>query len=416
MAEFHYAEAPLARRRFCGTLSFLANGFGMGVWSIEIARVQSVVGASEGDMGLALLVFAIAALTAMPVAARLATRFPINRVAGLFGIAFAVMLALPGLVSSLTGLCLALLCLGLAHGSLDVVMNSRASVIEIAYGRPIMSSFHAAWSIGGASGAGLAGLLTGQGLSATPILLASAAIAFGVLVVSIGGGQGPIADTAPREAVPGNPLQRLAAVNWRPRLIGLCLIAFFALLAEGALANWTSIYLEGVLTGLAGGFSLGYLAFSVGMSIGRLSGDRIVNACGRRAVGIGGAAVSALAFAVVLGWPSLVSAGICFVIIGLGMSNVVPITFSTAGRTARSASRGIALAASAGYTGLLVGPALVGGLADLFTLPLALIALVASMAAIAVLAAFALDSRARRESGSAPTKDGMIDESMKQNI
>ncbi|MGB7755146.1 MAG: MFS transporter [Salinisphaera sp.] len=386
------ATAPLTRRRVCGTLTFLANGFGMGVWSIEIARVQSVIGASDAEIGFALLVFAVAALCAMPVAARLATRFRINRVVGAFGVAFAVALSFPGWVSGLAGLCLALLCLGVAHGSLDVVMNSRASVIETAYGRPIMSSFHAAWSIGGAVGAGTAGLLTGQGLSAATILTASAAVVLGVLLASAAGGQGPIADAPPpRGLVPANPLRRLAAVNWSPRLIGLCLIAFFALLTEGALANWTSIYLKGVLTGLAGGFSLGYLAFSVGMSIGRLSGDRVVAACGRRAVGWSGAAVSALAFAVVLWWPSLIAAVVCFVIIGLGMSNVVPITFSTAGRTARSASRGIALAASAGYSGLLVGPALVGGLADLFTLPQALVALVASMAAIAVLATFALE-------------------------
>ncbi len=99
----------------------------------------------------------------------------------------------------------------------------------------------------------------------------------GVLLASAAGGQGPIADAPPpRGPVPANPLRRLAAVNWSPRLIGLCVIAFFALLAEGALANWTSIYLQGVLTGLSGGFSLGYVAFSVGMSIGRLAGDRTV--------------------------------------------------------------------------------------------------------------------------------------------
>lgn len=386
------SAAPLGRRRLCGTSSFLGNGFGMGVWSIEIARVQSRIHASEADMGIALLVFAIAALVAMPVAARLATRFRINRVAGVFGIAFALMLALPGLVTGLPGLCLSLLGLGVAHGSLDVVMNSRASVVESAYGRPIMSSFHAAWSIGGAAGAGLAGLLTGQGIEAAPVMFASGLVVLALVLVSAGGGQGPIAnraETAP--AVERSLRQRLAAVRWSPQLIGLCLIAFCALLTEGALANWTSIYLAQVLTGMAGGFSLGYVAFSIGMSAGRLSGDRIVHVFGRRRVALSGAAISALAFAVVLWRPSLVSAGVCFVVIGLGMSNIVPLTFSTAGRTARSASRGIAMAASAGYAGLLVGPVLVGGLADLSTLPQALSALVIGMAVIALLSAFALD-------------------------
>lgn len=374
--------AALARRRFCGTLSFLGNGFGMGVWSIEIARVQSVVGASEAEMGLALLVFAVAALAAMPVAARLAGRFHVNRVGGLFGVAFACALVLPGLAASVPALCLALLCLGVAHGSLDVVMNSRASLIETDYRRPIMSSFHAAWSIGGAVGAGAAGVLTWFGQSAPLILGGSALLALAVLLGALGGEQSPV----PPARSAGNKTSGLRGVQWSPRLFGLCVIAFFALFTEGALANWTSIYLQGALTGLSGGFAAGYVAFSAGMSVGRVGGDRAVGWFGRRRVGLVGAMVSAAALAYVLWWPTLLSAGFCFVIIGLGMSNIVPITFSTAGRTARSASRGIATAASAGYTGLLVGPALIGMLADLFTLPQALIALVISMAIIAAMA------------------------------
>lgn len=380
-------QTVLVRQRFCGALSFLGNGFGMGVWSIEIARVQSVVGASEAEMGLALLVFAVAALAAMPVASRLAGRFHINRVGGLFGVAFACVLVLPGLAASVPALCLTLLCLGVAHGSLDVVMNSRASLIETGYRRPIMSSFHAAWSIGGAIGAGTAGVLTWLGLSAPVILGGSAVLALAVLLGALGGEQPPVRPV--RSAHDGTGALR--AVQWNPRLIGLCVIAFFALFAEGALANWTSIYLQGALTGLSGGFAAGYVAFSAGMSAGRIGGDRAVGWLGRCRVGLIGAVVSAMAFAYVLWWPTLISAGLCFVIIGLGMSNVVPITFSTAGRTARSASRGIATAASAGYTGLLVGPALIGMLADLFTLPQALIALVVSMAIIAVMATRVLE-------------------------
>lgn len=380
-------EAQLKRRRICGTLSFLGNGFGMGVWSIEIARVRATVGASEAEMGMALLVFAVAALAAMPIAARLAGRFHINRICGVFGLAFACALVLPGLAASVPMLCLALLCLGIAHGSLDVVMNSRASLVEGDYGRPIMSSFHAAWSVGGAIGAGTAGILTGLGWTAAAILAVSAAVALGILLGAIGGQQPPVPPARPAEPTRSG----WAGMEWNPRLIGLCVIAFCALFAEGALANWTSIYLQGVLTGLSGGFAAGYVAFSAGMSVGRIGGDRVVGRLGRRRVGLIGALVSAAALSYVLWQPTLVSAGLCFVVIGLGMSNVVPITFSTAGRTARSASRGIATAASAGYTGLLVGPALVGLLADWFTLDRALFALVVSMALIAAMASRVLE-------------------------
>jgi hypothetical protein len=264
----------------------------------------------------------------------------------------------------------------------------------------MMSSFHAAWSIGGAAGAGAAGILAGHGYGAGAILPVAAVLALPILLIAGGGHQPPKPGTAVNAS--SNTTQTSRGINLR--LLGLCCIAFLALLTEGALANWSSIYLKGVLTGVSGGFAVGYFAFSGGMSVGRLGGDFTVSRLGRRMVGISGALIAALAFAIVLWHPTFVLACICFALIGLGLSNVVPITFSTAGRIARSESLGISRAASSGYAGFVVGPVVIGGLASLATLPEALTILIATMLLISTFGLFAFERKIRAQVGAENTK------------
>ncbi|MDW5377513.1 MFS transporter [Halomonas sp. HP20-15] len=368
-------EAHLHQMRWRNTLTFLGNGFGIGVWSIEIAPVRLIVGVSEAVLGLALFGFAAAALLGMRLGARMSDRWPINRVCGGLGLAFAVALFLPCLARDIGTLVVSLILLGATNGTLDVAMNARGSLIENRYDRPIMSSFHAAWSIGGAAGAALAGVLTGFGFGPVAVLSIAALLAAVSLAVSSGAYQPP-APIANEGSSARSKRRRLD-----PRLAGLCLLAFCALFTEGAIADWSSIYLQDVLES---GFAIGFFAFSAGMSIGRLGGDRAVTRYGRLAVGSLGALIAGLAMAYVLWAPSLATACICFLLIGLGMSNVVPMTFSMAGRATANASQGIAMAASFGYTGFLLGPAVIGGLTHFLTLPLALMVLVMTIGVIAL--------------------------------
>lgn len=374
---------PGSVQRMGTTLTFLANGFGLGVWSVEIAGVRTVTGASDIALGAALLVFALAALAAMQVSGRLSARYPANRVCAGFGLAFAASLATLGFMPGMSMLIAALACFGMAHGALDVAMNARASVLENRAGRPMMSSFHAAWSIGGAAGAAFAGLLTSQGMGPDIALPAAGAVVLPGLMAAFAGYQPPAGRRATAPAA-----SKIVAGAMSARLILLCAIAFLALFTEGAIANWSSIYLQHVLAGMSGGFAIGYVAFSGGMSIGRISGDRVVARCGRRRIGALGALIAAAAFAAVLVYPTYLSACVGFALIGVGLSNIVPITFSIAGRAARSEASGIARTASAGYTGFVVGPPLIGGVAHLSTLPVALNLLIASTASIALLGAW----------------------------
>ncbi|MGN8159861.1 MFS transporter [Salinisphaera sp. SWV1] len=375
----------LAVQRVCGTSTFLANGFGMGAWSVQIASVQAANGLSDFMIGVTLLVFAVAALGAMQISGKAAARYPVNYLCAGIGVAFALALTALGFVVGIASLIVALAVFGTAHGALDVAINARASMLENRAQRPLMSSFHAAWSVGGAVGAGLAGILAAHGCGPVVVLPATAVIALPALLLALGGHQTakPISTSAPAETTAST--QRLRTIL----LPLLCAIAFLALFTEGALANWSSIYLKGALAGVSGGFAVGYVAFSVGMSIGRLGGDPIVARYGRRRVGVAGATLAAIGLAVVLARPGLASALICFTLVGIGMSNVVPITFGSAGRVARSEAAGISRAASAGYAGFVIGPPLIGGLAGLVTLPVALTTLVAATALIATFGTFA---------------------------
>lgn len=372
----------LTRQRLCGTSTFLANGFAMGVWSVEIAGVQVVTETSDFAIGVGLLVFAITALAAMQVSGKVVARYPVNYVCAGLALPFSLALTALGLVGGMIGLVIALAVFGITHGALDVAMNARASMIENRAKRPLMSSFHAAWSIGGAVGAGLAGLMTVYGQGPAMILPVAAIIALPGLLLAVGGHQPP-------RPVEKDGLGKGKRRSDSRRLSLLCLIAFLALLTEGGLANWSSIYLKGVLTGLSGGFAIGYVAFSGGMSIGRLSGDSIVARFGRRRVGVAGATLAAIAFAIVLAVPTYTTAFICFALIGIGMSNVVPVTFGIVGRVARSEAAGISRAASSGYAGFVVGPPLIGGLASVMTLPIALTIMILATALIAILGLYA---------------------------
>lgn len=372
-------EAHLHQMRFRNTLTFLSNGFGIGVWSIEIVPVRLIVGISEAVLGMALFGFAAAALLGMRVGARMSDRWPINRVCGVLGLAFAVALFLPCLARDIGTLVITLILLGATNGALDVAMNTRGSLIENRYDRPIMSSFHAAWSIGGAAGAALAGVLTGFGFG--PVIVLSIAALF--VAVSLAASSGAYQPPAPLANECSSSCGKRRQLD--PRLAGLCLLAFCALFTEGAIADWSSIYLQGVLES---GFAIGFFAFSAGMSVGRLGGDRAVTRYGRLRVGSLGALIAGLAMAYVLWAPSLGTACICFLLTGLGMSNVVPMTFSMAGQVTTKTSQGIAMAATFGYTGFLLGPAFIGGLTHFLTLPLALMVLVITIGVIALTSQF----------------------------
>jgi MFS family permease len=370
--------AAVRRSRIAVACVFLSNGAAVGSWVPHIPDVQNALELSNGVLGLALLAVAAGALVGLSAAGALAGRVGSRIVVRIAALAVFATLPLPLLAPSLPAFVVALALFGLANGALDVSMNLQALAVEDRLGRPIMSSCHGAFSAGGLIGAGGAGLAIWLGLGPVQHLLSTAAI---LLLVNL-----PAFVVLLPAPVPGGRQPVFAVPSGRLMVLGL--LSLCALLAEGSMGDWSAVYLRQILRADAGFAALGYAAFSLAMTVGRLTGDRIIGRHGPVAVlAVGAAAATGLlggALLVASPWAALLG----FAGVGVGIANAIPILFGAAGRLP-GIPAGIALAAvsTAGYCGFLAGPPLIGLVAELVGLSAGLGLVVTGMAVIAVGAA-----------------------------
>ena len=348
---------------------FLANGVGIGCWAAAIPRVKADLALSDAALSAALLAFAAGAIVAMPLMGVFGHRLRSGPASIIAGFAFAASLVALGCAWSLETLYVATFLAGMTNGAVDVAMNANASDVERRWGKPIMSSFHAAFSLGGAAGALLGGWLGGMGTVwglVGPALLAAFLVAH----------------AAPFLMREGHGFRGAAFATPSRRLLPLAALAFVLMATEGAVGDWSGTYLarSGVAASAA---AAGYAAFSLLMIIGRTIGDGIVGAAGARATVGMGALIAAAGLAVSALWPGLAGGVVGFGLVGAGLANVVPVLFSVAGRTGASSAVGIASVATSGYAGLLIGPVVVGAVASAAGLRSAIVML----AAVAVIAA-----------------------------
>lgn len=354
---------------------FFLNGFVFANWVVRIPAVQQKLDLGEGLLGLALLGVAVGALISMPLAGALSSRFGSRHVVGVTALIFPLVLTLMALAPNLPLLMLALLLFGASGGALDVVMNAHAVQVEKGYGRPIMSSFHAAFSFGGLGGAVIGGLVASVGIE--PLVhfsLVSGLSAFTALI-------------AYRALLPANTdageagAPAFARPTWA--LMGLGVISFCVLLGEGAMADWSAVYLDNILNTGQGYAAAGYAAFSLAMVFGRLFGDRVILRLGPARIVRLCAAVAAIGLGVALAVSQQYVALLGFACAGLGFSIIFPTALSAAGRTeGMAAGPALAAVSTAGYTGFLVGPPAIGFAAELIGLGGALYIVVALSATI----------------------------------
>jgi len=367
------------RARGAVTAIFFLNGLLFGAWAARIPAIRDRLALSDGELGLALAFLPIGAIIAMPLAGALAARAGSRRATRA---AFALACTTIGVVAfapSLAAFAALAFALGVGMGSLDVSMNVHGVTVERRYGRPILSSFHAAFSLGGLAGAGLGALVAGAGVDVRVHLAVAAALC------------GTVGLVWSRRFLPASADAAAAQdpVFVRPprRLWALGALAFACLLIEGGAADWSGVYIKDELGTGPGVAALGFTAFSVTMTLGRIFGDRLVTRFGSaRLVRIGGL-VAAVGFGSALVLSGPVAALVGFACLGAGMSSVIPIVFRAAGQAPGIAS-GVALSAvsSMGYLGFVAGPPAIGGIAELIGLPAALGVLVALAAAVAALA------------------------------
>ncbi len=373
-ATAHPLPGPSERRST--RAAFFVAGLGMAAWAPLVPLAKDRLAVGDGALGLLLLCLGAGSIVAMPLAGVAAARFGCRRVIGAASLAICVALPLLAAASTVPALAAALLLFGAGVGTVDVAINIQAVIVERGAGRALMSGFHGLFSVGGIAGAaGVSAVLWAGG---SP-LLATACVAALIAAVLLAFGNGLL----PRGAAAGGTA--LAVPRGAVLLIGcLCFICF---LAEGAMLDWSALALTELHGPDPAGSGLGYAAFSVAMTAGRLFGDRVVRAVGGRAVLALGATCAACGMALAVLALSRPWALAGFALVGLGASNIVPVLYSALGRQ-RAVPAGAAVAAvtALGYSGILAGPAGIGLAAHAVGLPAALLGVAALLLVVAALA------------------------------
>lgn len=357
---------------------FAANGAMFGNWAVRIPDLKLDLGLSEASLGGALLVPAAGALVSMPLTGALSARYGSRAATVVATLVFVLVPGLMGLAPSLPWLLPALFVFGMAYGGLDVAMNAQAVTVERALERPVMSSFHAAFSAGA-----LVGSLTGAAAAAAELHLFLHLGATGLVLLLVAG---PLLPALLHERRTAGE-QRGPLFAWPTgRLLPLAVIALAVLLAEGAVADWSAVHLRQELGTAPATAGLAFTAFSLTMVAGRLLGDRVVAAWGRvRAVRVSALVATAGGLAVaVLPWVPAVVLG--YAAMGLGLACLVPLVFVVAAGDDADPGPALAAVSTPGYVGFLLGPPVIGGLAELLGLGTALALLPLLLAGVALLA------------------------------
>ncbi|AUX32914.1 MULTISPECIES: MFS transporter [Sorangium] len=375
-------DGDIARARRAVSVMFVANGVAFASWAARVPAVRERLALRDSALGLALLGVAVGAMLAFRAAGPLIARFGSRRVTRVSAVLLCAALPLPALAPSFAALVAALLLLGASNGLMDVAMNAQAVEVERRHRGPILASFHGMFSLGGLIGASLGALAADRALSPAAHLFAVAAV-LAVAVTAAGGALSADArPEAPAAAAAGAPAERRST-----RLLLLGLIAFCSSIGEGAMANWSAVYLRDELHTTAAVAATGYAVFSLAMLLGRFSGDGLTQRFGPERL----VRAAALVVAAGLGAALLVNVPIALLVgfgcVGAGLSVVVPLVFR-AGASAPGVAPGRALStlATLSYGGFLVGPPAIGLLADLLTLRGGLVLVVALVLVIVALA------------------------------
>ncbi|MCF2443674.1 MFS transporter [Dyadobacter sp. CY345] len=350
--------------RRASLLIFLVCGIGLSSWAPMVPFAKVNLGLDDAALGLVLLSLGAGAILTMPFTGFLINKFGSRRVMLVAAIVIAITLPLLLLTSTATQLAVALFVFGASIGSIDVAMNSHAVLVQDRYGRHIMSSFHGMFSLGGLLGSIGLGFLIKIGLSPT-----IAAVSISALLVLI-------AVSQYKNLFPKSEEKSVDSFSFslpRGPVLALGLMCFVFFLAEGALLDWSAVFLQfnrNFEPSMAG---LGYAVFSVAMAVMRLTGDKIVHQIGSSRVVLIGALVSSAGYMLAVMVPWQGAALIGFALVGLGAANVVPVFFTAAGNIPNiPASVSLPAVTTLGYMGQLAGPAMIGFIAEASSLPIAL--------------------------------------------
>ena len=357
---------PDRTARWAVTVVFALNGALVASWIVRIPATQERLGVAEATLGLVLMGLAVGVLLALPVAGGASARLGSRRVAAVGAALGVVALPLTGLAPTPVAVAASLIALGAGTATMDVGMNAQGIGVESGYGRSILVGMHASWSLGALLAAIAGAVTTALGVSS----LAHLAVVSGLVAIAMAAclpwlrvpdRQGAGArDEAPRLALPRGPLVPIAVV------------AVGSSFGESTGGDWSGIFMRDTV-GVPGELApWGFVTLMAAMTVARLLGDRVTDRIGAGGTVAWGGRLAAAGFLLLALVPGVPSAVIGFLAVGIGVASITPLAFAAAGRTAASAGAGMAAVASVGYAGFLLAPPLVGTVAELVDLRLAL--------------------------------------------
>lgn len=349
---------------------FFINGFIFANWVSRLPRIQELFGADDGTIGLVLLSLSIGAVAAMPFTGWIIIKHGSRKITLYSAFLYCAIVALIPILPGLSALFVLYFFMGIVTGMLDIAMNAQAILVEQAYKKSIMTSFHALFSIGMMVGAGSASFFTALGTDLTFHFLI---VVGGSLFAVTWASKNLVHDNPDPAHHTEGPLFRLPNRS----IVSIGVITFCCMLGEGAMSDWSVNYMENIALASKTLAPIGLSAFATAMTLGRIFGDRARNTLGDRRMIILGGLLSLLGLSLALLFPEPYTSITGFFLVGLGLSSIVPIAYSIAGNTKDLPSGvGLAMVTTVGYSGFLFGPPIIGFIADGQTLRTALLLVV----------------------------------------
>ncbi len=352
------AEIPNWKIRCGQGFYFFALGLCFGSWASRIPDIKANLHLSEGTLGSILLMLPLGQMTMMPFSGRIAAKFGSKNILRVAIMGYIIMLSMIGQVSQAWQLAACLYLFGLCGNLCNISVNTQGVQLEKIYGRPIFASFHGIWSVGGFSGAIIGLLMMRNGVIPG---LHLPAIAGAITLMNILS-QGFLLPKSESTSAPPKLKFRIP----KGILLQLGFICFCCMSVEGCMFDWSGVYFKEVIQTEERFVSLGYAAFMITMATGRFMGDRLAERFGRKNMVMYSGLMIFSGLVVLIGFPIIIPATIGCMVVGFGVSSIIPLLYSTAGRLKMiPSSIAIATVAGTGYFGFLMGPPIIGYIAEL---------------------------------------------------
>jgi MFS family permease len=356
-----------ALRIAVGAMFFMA-GLSFSSWASRIATVQQTMGLSDAALGAVLFSLPVGLMCSLPFSGWIITKIGSRKLLISALLVYATALVSLGLAQNTFQLIICLVCFGFSSNAVNISVNTQAVATEELYKRPIMASFHGLWSLAGFAGAGIGTFMIANNISPLYHFLLMLVVIFtGVIIAARYLKDDKVTDSGPVFVMPDHSLIKLG------------IIAFCSMICEGAMFDWSVIYFKKVVLAPPAFVGVGFTAFMLTMAAGRFRADWFAHRYGlKRTLQVSGA-LTATGLLIAVAFPYVYTAIAGFLLVGVGVSSVVPMVFSAAGKS-KTMQPGVALAAvsTIGFLGFLVGPPIIGFIAGMATLRVSFI-LIAAM-------------------------------------